>query len=139
MSDLKTKRHDGDVRAFIASVENVRRREDAFALLDLMQTVMGEAPALWGPSIIGFGSYHYKYESGREGDMPLAAFSPSKQNLVIYISTGFDQYDALMARLGKHKTSKACLYINKLADVDQDVLIEVIKRSAEHAARMYPG
>jgi hypothetical protein len=135
MSDLKTRKNEGDVRAFIASVENDRRRADAFTLLDLMQDALGEAPALWGDSIIGFGSYHYQYDSGREGDMPLVGFSPRKQNLAVYIMAGFDQYDELLDKLGKHKTGKACLYINKLADVDQDVLIELVKRSAKHMAR----
>jgi hypothetical protein len=139
MSDLKTRKNEGDVRAFIASVENDRRRADAFTLLDLMQDALGEAPALWGDSIIGFGSYHYQYDSGREGDMPLVGFSPRKQNLAVYIMAGFDQYDALLDKLGKHKTGKACLYINKLADVDQDVLIELVKRSAKHMARTNPG
>jgi hypothetical protein len=139
MSDLKTRKNEGDVRAFIASVENDRRRADAFTLLDLMQDALGEAPALWGDSIIGFGSYHYQYDSGREGDMPLVGFSPRKQNLAVYIMAGFDQYDALLDKLGKHKTGKACLYINKLADVDQDVLIELVKRAADHMARTNPG
>ena len=87
---------------------------------------------MWGPSIVGFGSVHYKYDSGREGDMGLTGFSPRKANLTLYITDGFDKYGDLLARLGKHKTSVSCLYINKLADVDQDVLRELVRRSVEH-------
>jgi len=90
---------------------------------------------MWGPSIIGFGSYHYCYDSGREGDWFLTGFSPRKQNLSVYIMSGFAKYDSLMKKLGKHKTGKSCLYINKLEDIDLDVLKELIKRSAEHVAK----
>jgi len=101
----------------------------------LMQRVTGEKPVMWGDSIIGFGSYHYKYASGREGDWFLTGFAPRKQNLTLYIMSGFELYDELLGKLGKYKTGKSCLYINKLEDVDQDVLLELVKQSAEHVAQ----
>lgn len=97
-----------------------------------MKQVTGEEPEMWGDSIVGFGSYHYKYESGREGDWFVTGFSPRKQNLTLYIMSGFDEYDNLISRLGKYKTGKSCLYIKKIDDVDQDVLQELVKKSVEH-------
>lgn len=97
-----------------------------------MQEVTGAEPRLWGSSIVGFGDYHYKYESGREGDWFVTGFSPRKQNLTLYIMAGFDNYDQLLSRLGKYKTGKSCLYINKLDDVDLDVLKELVAQSAAH-------
>ena len=132
MSDLKTQLNDGDVVQFLESVENQRRKEDAFEILELMNDVIGEEPKMWGTSIIGYGSYHYKGKSGREGDWFLAGFSPRKQNMSLYIMAGFDEYDDLMSKLGKHKTGKSCLYINKLADVDIDVLKELVAASVKH-------
>lgn len=132
MAELKTKPTDASVEAFLHQVENEKKREDAFAILALMQEVTGEPAKLWGSSIIGFGSYHYKYASGHEGDACLTGFSPRKQNLVLYILAGFEQYDALLAKLGKHKTGKSCLYINKLADIDQTVLRELVAQSVTH-------
>jgi hypothetical protein len=120
------------VNKFLKGVEDERKREDSFALLDLMQDVTGEDAVLWGDSIVGFGEYHYKYDSGREADMFLAGFSPRKQSLTLYIMAGFDEYDDLLAKLGKHKTGKSCLYVNKLADVDMDVLREMVRRSVAH-------
>ncbi len=114
------------------SVEPEKKREDSYAILQIMQEVTGEAPSMWGDSIIGFGSYHYKYASGREGDWFLVGFSPRKQNLTLYIMPGFEHYDELLGRLGKHKTGKSCLYINKLADVDQDTLRELVRQSVAH-------
>jgi hypothetical protein len=139
MSDLKTQRNDGDVVQFLQSVENQRRKEDAFTILDLMKEVIGEEPKMWGKSIIGYGEYHYKYESGREGDWFLAGFSPRKQNLTLYIMDGFAEYDDLMSKLGKHKTGKSCLYINKLADVDLGVLKELVAKSVAHMAETNPS
>ena len=130
MSEPKTKRHDGDVNEFLDAVENPRRREDARRVLELMREVTGELPKMWGSSIVGFGSYHYKYASGREGDWMITGFSPRKQNLTIYIMPGFSEFSELLARLGKHKTSKSCLYLNKLADVDLEVLAELVRESA---------
>jgi hypothetical protein len=102
------------------------------AVLQLMAEVTGAEPKMWGDSIIGFGNYHYKYASGREGDWFLAGFAPRKQNLTLYIMAGFDGYEALMASLGKYKTGKSCLYIKKLEDVDTAVLKQLIKQSVEH-------
>ena len=129
MSEPKTKRHDGDVNEFLDAVENPRRREDARRVLELMREVTGELPKMWGSSIVGFGSYHYKYASGREGDWMITGFSPRKQNLTIYIMPGFSEFSELLARLGKHKTSKSCLYLNKLDDVDLEVLAELVRES----------
>lgn len=132
MSDLKTKKNDSDVRAFLESVENERRKQDSFAILDIMEDITGKTPKMWGGSIIGFGSYHYTYDSGREGDWFVTGFSPRKQNLSLYIMGGFDAYDDLLSRLGKHKIGKSCLYVNKLADVDMDVLKSLIAASVQH-------
>jgi hypothetical protein len=132
MAELKTKRNKGDVEAFLNSVPDEKKRRDSFTILELMKQVTGQEPEMWGDSIVGFGSYHYKYESGREGDWFVTGFSPRKQNLTIYIMSGFDEYDNLMSRLGKYKTGKSCLYIKKIDDVDQDVLQELVKKSVEH-------
>jgi hypothetical protein len=117
------------VAAFIAALPEPARRADAKALVKLMQNAAGEKPKMWGPSIIGFGSHHYKYESGREGDMPLVAFSPRKPANVLYGITGFRGADALLAKLGKHSTGKGCLYIKRLAEVDQRVLEALAAKS----------
>ena len=122
MSDNKTKPTKISVAAFIGKLTDKDRRTDAKTLVNMMQKATGEKPKMWGPSIVGFGSYHYKYESGREGDMPLIAFSPRKAATVLYNMTGFSDSEALRAKLGKHTTGKGCLYIKKLADVDQQVL-----------------
>lgn len=122
MADNKTKPTKLSVAAFINSLMDSVRRTDAKVLVKLMQSAAGEKPKMWGPSIIGFGSYHYKYESGREGDMPLIGFSPRKAANVLYGMTGSRDSKALLAKLGKHTTGKGCLYIKKLADVDQKVL-----------------
>lgn len=129
MAELKTKVNDADVEAFIASVENPKRREDSFKVLELMKKITKEEPKMWGSSIVGFGQYHYKYASGQEGDWPIAAFSPRKQALTIYLMPGFELVEDLMAKLGKCKTGKSCLYINRLEDVDVKVLAELIKLS----------
>ncbi len=128
----KTVPTNADVRAFIDSVDNEQRRRDAYALLEIMRDETGLEPVMWGPSIIGFGSYHYKYDSGHEGDFPLVGFSPRKANLVVYIMAGFDRYEDLLARLGKHKTGRSCLYLSKLEQVDEAVLREMISKSVEY-------
>jgi hypothetical protein len=138
-AELKTKKTGASVKDFLNSVPNERKRKDSFAVLKLMQEVTGTRPAMWGPSIVGFGKYHYKYASGHEGDMPLAGFSPRKQALTLYITAGFDGYGELLGKLGKFKTGKACLYINKLEDVDLATLKEMVRRSVEHMARKYAG
>lgn len=132
MAEPKTKRHDGSVEAFLGTVENRTRVEDCRRVMEIMERVTGEEPAMWGPSIIGFGSYHYVYASGREGDWPLTGVSPRKQSLSLYIMAGFDRYEELMKRLGKHRTGKSCLYVNRLEDVDLDVLEELVRLSVEH-------
>ena len=129
MADNKTKPTKLSVAAFIDTLTDPVRRSDAKALIKLMQNAAGEKPRMWGPSIIGFGSYHYKYESGREGDMPVIAFSPRKAATVLYGVNGFGEAKALLARLGKHSTGKGCLYIKKLADVDQHILETLIVKS----------
>ncbi len=131
MPENKTKPNSISVRNFIDSVPNETRRSDSYFLVDLFQKITGHQPIMWGTSIIGFGSYHYRYESGREGDMPMAGFSPRKQNLALY-NTGFKRYPELMKKLGKHKTGKSCLYINKLSDIDQDVLSQLISTAYDH-------
>lgn len=132
MAELKTRPHDGDVDAFLESVEDETRRRDCRVLLELMRQIIGAEPRLWGPSIVGFGSYHFRYESGREGDWFLAGFSPRKRDLTVYVMAGFARYEELMPKLGKHRTGKSCLYLKKLADVDSDVLEELIRGSVEH-------
>lgn len=134
MSTIKTLVNDGDVEDFINSVDGDTKKADAYKILDMYKVATNEKPKMWGSSLIGFGQYHYKSDRSRqEGDWPLAAFSPRKQNLTLYIMPGFGGYDDLLSKLGKHKTSKACLYINKLSDVDVDVLKQLIKRSYDDA------
>ena len=122
MAELKTKASDASVSAFLQSVDGEQKRRDARDILALMKEVTGKRPRMWGTSIVGFGSYHYKYQSGREGDWLVTGFSPRKQNLAVYIVPGFSRYSTLMNRLGKYKTGKSCLYLRRLGDVDQKVL-----------------
>ncbi|MFN0073607.1 MAG: DUF1801 domain-containing protein [Chloroflexota bacterium] len=138
MYELKTKINDADVSTFLDSVDNERRREDAYVVIDLLREVTGLEPKMWGPSIVGFGSYYYKYDSGHEGHMCRMGFSPRKSSLTIYISPGFDRYDALMQRLGKFKLGKSCLYINKLTDVDIEVLRELATEAFVFMNEHYP-
>ena len=138
MATLKTQPNDRDVTEFLASVEDIQRREDCFKLLTLMQEVTGETPQYWHGNIIGFGTYHYRYESGREGDWFITGFSPRKQNLTLYIIAGFDKYEELMNQLGRHKTGKSCLYVNRLADIDMEVLRELIARSVHYMREKHP-
>ncbi|MCB0621068.1 MAG: DUF1801 domain-containing protein [Saprospiraceae bacterium] len=137
MSDLKTTPNNASVEDFLNQVEPEQKRQDAFEILRMMKEVTGAEPQMWGPSIVGFGAYHYKYESGREGDWFLVGFSPRKQNLTLYIMAGFKRYEELLAKLGKHKTGKSCLYLNKLADVDQKVLREMVAASVEYLSKKY--
>lgn len=138
MAELKTQQNDASVEGYLNSVENKRRREDSFKVLELMKEVTGEEPKMWGTSIVGFGEYHYKYASGREGDWMLVGFAPRKQSLTLYIMPGFEEYGELMADLGKFKTGKSCLYINKLDDVDMDTLRELVHQSVEHMKATNP-
>jgi len=133
MSEMKTKVNEASVDGFLSNVEDEQKRKDCFEIVKIMKQVTTEEPKMWGPAIIGFGSYHYKYESGREGDMPQIAFSPRKQNLTLYIGVGDNSDNPLLKKLGKYKTGKVCLYIKKLADVDRDVLQELIADSFERA------
>ena len=130
MAALKTLRNNASVEDFLNSVENELKRKDAFTLLALFEKVTGYPAEMWGDAIVCFGSYHYKYASGQEGDWMLTAFSPRKQNISIYIMTGLTRFENLLSQLGKHKKSKgSCLYINKLSDIDVDVLAQIIKES----------
>lgn len=131
MAELKTRRNEGDVEEFLSGVENERRREDCRAVVAIMREVTGEEPRMWGSSIIGFGSYHYRYESGREGDWFLTGVSPRKQSLTLYIMPGFSGSQDLLERLGEFRTGKSCLYVRQLDDVDRDVLRELIRTSVE--------
>lgn len=142
MSTIKTTVNDASVDDFISTVHDDVKKSDSYALLKIYSEITKEKPKMWGTSIIGFGQYHYKSERSRqEGDWPFTGFSPRKQNLTLYFMSGFDNYGDLLNDLGKHKTSKGCLYINKLSDVDQDVLKRLIKRSFEemkatHASKL---
>jgi hypothetical protein len=132
MAQPKTQKTDASVEGFLNAVENERRRADSFALLELMREVTGEEPAMWGTSIVGFGTYSYQYASGREGEWMQVGFSPRKRNLTLYIMPGFDGYQSLLEKLGKYRTGKSCLYINKLDDVDLPTLRELIRQSVVH-------
>lgn len=138
MAENKTQQNDASVEAFLNTVEDEKKRADCFMLVQLMQEVTGEPPKMWGDAIIGFGKYHYKYESGREGEYFIAGFSPRKANITLYMITGFEDYDNLLEKLGKHKTGKSCLYINRLTDVNTDTLRELVKSSTEQARALYP-
>ncbi|HZN54721.1 MAG TPA: DUF1801 domain-containing protein [Candidatus Polarisedimenticolaceae bacterium] len=132
MAEQKTKATGASVDEFIGGIADEGRREDCKTLVKLMKKATGAKPAMWGPSIVGFGSYHYKYASGHEGDSCLVGFAPRKNELSIYIMSGFDGHAALLKKLGKHKTAKACLYVKKLDDVDLGVLEELVRRSVAH-------
>jgi len=120
------------VETFLKGVPNEKKRQDSFAILELMKQVTGKKPEMWGDSIVGFGSYSYTNTTGRENSWFLTGFSPRKQSLTLYIMSGFDEYDKLLGKLGKHSTGKSCLYIKKLEDVDMDVLKELVKQSVDH-------
>jgi len=130
--ELKTKVNKSSVEGFLNSVKDKQKREDSFKILEMMKKITNEEPKMWGPSIVGFGKYHYKYASGHEGDMCMIGFSPRKQSLTLYIMVGSDKYESLMKKLGKYKTSVACLYIKKLEDVDQKVLKKIIAESFKY-------
>ncbi len=137
MAELKTKASDASVSAFLQSVDGEQKRRDARDILALMKEETGKRPRMWGTSIVGFGSYHYKYQSGREGDWLVTGFSPRKQNLAVYIMPGFSRYSRLMNRLGKYKTGKSCLYLRRLGDVDQKVLRQLVTRSVADMEKLY--
>lgn len=136
-TENKTKPTAVSVNYYLASIQPDQKRDDALAISAMMRRVTGELPKMWGGSIIGFGETHYKYESGREGDWFLVGFAPRKANLTLYIMPGFSEYGPLMKKLGKHKTGKSCLYINKLDDVDMAVLEKLVAKSVEFMKKRY--
>lgn len=138
MAENKTRQTKASVDKFISAINEKNIREDCYTIIKLMQSVTKEEPKMWGPSIIGFGSYHYKYASGREGNMCITGFSPRKQNLTIYLMPGFEKQKAQLEKLGKLKTSKTCLYIKSLKDVEVKVLKEMINRSVNEMKKLYP-
>lgn len=137
-SENKTQPTSADVTTFLDTVADEQQRRDAFTICAMLERVSGKPATLWGPSIIGFDQYHYVYDSGREGDMCRIGFSPRKGKTVLYIVDGFPAHADLLTKLGKHKTGKACLYINRLSDVDGDVLEELCRASLDHMAQIYP-
>jgi len=137
MAENKTLATKASVTAFVDKIADSAKRADAKALVKLMQKATGEKPAMWGPSIIGFGSYHYVYESGREGDMPLVGFSPRKAATVLYVRAGTPGTEALLAKLGKHTAGKGCVYVKKLADVDEAVLEKLVAKCAADMLKKY--
>lgn len=138
MAELKSKPNEGSVVEYLDSIPDEKKRRDSYAILDLMSRVTGEEPKMWGDSIVGFGSYHYRYASGREGDWFLTGFSPRKQNLTLYIMSGFEPYETLLKDLGKHSTAKSCLYIKKIEDIDLPTLEELVRQSVEHMRQTNP-
>ncbi|MFD2616017.1 DUF1801 domain-containing protein [Terrilactibacillus laevilacticus] len=139
MYELKTKENDHSVIEFIENVESPKKREDAYRLLDIFTEVTGYQAKMWGPSIIGFGSYHYKYASGHEGDAPLVGFSPRKAKISLYFATGDSKREELLKDFGKHSAGKGCVYINKLADINEDTLKALIRQSVTFLKKTYPN
>lgn len=137
MATNKTQKTKVSVAAFLMAIDDKRRRSDCKKVAAMMRKATGSRARMWGTAIVGFGSYHYKYASGREGDWMLVGFSPRKQNLVVYIMPGFKEFGVLMKKLGKYKTGKSCLYINKLEDVDEAVLEKLIDRSIKIMRKRY--
>lgn len=131
MAEAKTKPTKASVTQFINNIPDAGRREDCFAIAKMMEDITGSKPVMWGPSIVGFGTFSYKYASGHEGDWPIAAFSPRKQDLTLYLTIGFEKYEELLGQLGKHRKSKACLYIKRLSDVHVPTLKKLIKLSVK--------
>ncbi len=138
-AELKTKPTKATVEGFLNTVADEAKRADCFAVMKLMEQITKEKAKMWGPSIVGFGNYHYKYESGREGDFFITGFSPRAQNLTLYIMAGFTRYDELMKKLGKYKTGKSCLYVKRLEDIDLKILKELISESVKYMKKTYPA
>ncbi len=138
MATPKTLPNDASVEEFLLSIENIERCEDTRAVITMMERITGHPPVMWGDSIIGFDTYHYKYASGREGDWMISAVAPRKTALTIYIMAGFNRFGDLMGKLGKYKTGSSCLYLKKLSDADPDVLEELIKSSVSYMHETYP-
>ncbi|WP_019414040.1 DUF1801 domain-containing protein [Paenisporosarcina sp. TG20] len=139
MYELKTKETESSVLEFLEKVENLKKREDAYKLLDIFTETSGYQAKMWGPSIIGFGTYHYKYESGHEGDAALVGFSPRKAKISLYFATGDNKREELLKNFGKHSKGKACVYINKVADIDVEVLKALINQSVRFLKERYPN
>ena len=138
MAELKTKQAELSVDAYVNAIADDVRRQDCRALIDLMSKATGAEPKMWGSSMVGFGRYHYKYESGHEGDAMLTGFASRKTDLTLYIMSGFDRHEELLARLGKYKAGKSCLYVKRLADLDLEVLEELVALSVQEVKRRYP-
>ncbi len=135
MAELKTKPNNASVADFLKGIEDDQKRADCRAVLKIMKKVTGKKAKMWGDSIVGFGSYSYKYASGREGDWFVCGFAPRKRDLTLYIMSGFSRYGALMKKLGKHKTGSSCLYIKRLSDVDEEVLTRLIAESVQFLSK----
>ena len=138
MAELKTKLNDASVKDFIDNVENDQTRHDCYRIVEMMQKATEAPPKMWGTSIVGFGTYHYRYASGREADWLQVGFSPRKQALSIYLMGDFEERQELLQQLGKHTTGKGCLYIKRLSDVDEDVLFKLINASVHYTSQVYP-
>ncbi|WP_203340979.1 DUF1801 domain-containing protein [Planococcus beijingensis] len=138
MYEPKTKENDADVIEFIEAVENPKKRQDAYKLLELFEQASGFPAKMWGSSIIGFGSYHYVYKTGHQGDAPLVGFSPRKAKISLYFATGDEKREPLLEKLGKHTSGKACVYINKTEDIDLETLKQLIKQSIDFLQELYP-
>ena len=137
MAENKTKATGASVTAFINSIDDKQKRADARKVAAMMHKATGKRAKLWGPSIVGYGTYHYKYASGREGDFLMTGFSPRKQALTVYVIPGFEHFETLMNKLGKYKTGKSCLYIKRLSDVDEKILEQLINRSVKYMREHY--
>jgi len=139
MAKNKTTETSSSVTEFVLKVENEAKRDDSFQLIEIFKSITGFEPKMCGPTIIGFGSYHYKYESGHEGDAPLAGFSPRKDSLVLYFATEFEDREVLLSQLGKHKSSKSCVYVKKLSDIDLKILEIMTVNSMSYVTKLYPS
>jgi len=139
MAKNKTTETNSSVTEFVNKVENEVKRNDSFKLIEIFKSITGFEPKMWGPTIIGFGNYHYKYESGHEGEAPLAGFSPRKDSLVLYFASEYENREVLLSQLGKHKSSKACVYVKKLSDIDIKILQTMIVNSMNYARKLYPS
>ncbi|UYP44590.1 hypothetical protein NEF87_000875 [Candidatus Lokiarchaeum ossiferum] len=138
MAVLKTKANDKNVQAFLDTIQNPQKKQDSLVIMQILQEKSGNEPIMWGNSIIGYGKYHYKYKTGREGDWMRIAFSPRKQNLTLYIMDGFETHKELLNKLGKFKIGKSCLYIKKLADIDNKILSQLVEQSLHNMNTRYP-
>ena len=139
MAKNKTTQTAGSVDVFLNAIKDDVKRNDCFALVQLIQKATGWEPKMWGPAIVGFGSHHYKYESGREGDSPNIAFSPRSSSIAIYLSANFEKREELLAKFGKHKAEKGCVHIKSLADIDTGILVKMIVNHIKHVKKLYPG